>query len=175
MSIQSRLCLAAIPPVPPCAVRPIPAFYGFAVPAVVAPMIAPAFLAQGGFLLGGIGAVAHGLHRHACTAGARKSSADNQEFRIEVEQTACNDDLQTPNRRLEERGCRARDRRDCAGERSREIWLDRRSHAQDPMIICDCNNDVVCWNPAAERAFGSRGGWIMWAQRARAAGAQAVP
>jgi diguanylate cyclase (GGDEF)-like protein/PAS domain S-box-containing protein len=129
----------------------LPAFYGFMVPAI-APMVA-ALLAQGRFLSGGMGVMLTAFAAVLVLMGRDTNRRTFENFRMRVEQTTRNDDLQRLNTALKKE---AADREIVAAvlEESSAIFRAIGDHAQDPMIIADANNDVVYWNPAAERTFG---------------------
>ena len=136
----------------------LPACYGFVLPAVV-PMVA-AFLAQGSFLSVGMGVLLAAFTTMLVLLGRDNNRRVVENFRMRAEQTAFNDDLQRLTAALKKE---VAEREIVAAvlEESSEIFRSIGDRAQDPMIISDCNNDVVYWNPAAERTFGYKADEIM--------------
>lgn len=136
----------------------LPAFYGFAIPAV-APMIV-AFLAKGLFIT-----VEMGLLLTAFTVVLVVMGRDYHRWiidglRLKIAQATLNRDLQRITGELEQEVA-DREQISAALKESNERLSGIGENAQDPIIITDSDGNVVYWNPAAERTFGYKADEIM--------------
>jgi diguanylate cyclase (GGDEF)-like protein/PAS domain S-box-containing protein len=129
----------------------LPAFYGFA-GAAVAPMVV-ALLAKGSLVSAGIGLLLTIFAAVLVLAARDNNRRIIDNIRIRIEQAALTADLQRTACALTKKAADC-ERFAAALEESSERFRAIGDHAQDAIIIADVNEEVVYWNPAAERIFG---------------------